>query len=207
MNDCTAYETGSKKRLCAQFCYEIIVPTSVFSLCSSRGLWVVLVLKHVDWCRITRASERVMWKYKEMSGEGLLRNTPVKSTVSPLKRNIKEAKGRKDFFFSSLSALFLSHFFFFPFQDEEEKKTRAGEQQRQKQVSVSGGTGVERWIRPGFGRVKWASAIKSRQAERQEPLSSELKANTEGQWRVHEGVEIVACVCVWGGAAGQCALA
>ena len=61
------------------------------------------------------------------------------------------------------------------------RKHKQGEQQRQKQVSVSRGTEVERWIRPGSGRVKWAPAIKSRQAKRQEPLSSELKANTEGQ--------------------------
>lgn len=69
------------------------------------------------------------------------------------------------------------------------RKQKQGEQRRQKQVSVSWGTRVERWIRPGFGRVKWAPAIKSRQAKRQELLSSELKADTEGQWRVQEGEE------------------
>lgn len=69
---------------------------------------------------------------------------------------------------------------FLSFQDEEERKTQAREQERQKKGSVSRVRGVERWIRPGFGRVKWVSAIKAQQAERQEPLSSERKDNTEG---------------------------
>lgn len=102
--------------------------------------------------------------------------------VSPLKQKMKEAITRQNeekHFSLSVSSLFIQ--LFLSFQDEEEKKTQAEEQWRQKQVSVSRGTRVERWIRPSFGRVKWASAIKSRQAKRQEPLSSELKANTEGQ--------------------------
>lgn len=100
-----------------------------------------------------------------------------KRTVRLLKSKIKEAEEEKHFPLSLRSLIPL----FFLFNTEEEKKTQAGEQRRQKQVSVSRGTGVERWIRPGFGRVKWAPAIKSQQAKRQEPLSSELKANTEGQ--------------------------
>lgn len=103
--------------------------------------------------------------------------------ASPLKRKMKErirrGERKRSIFSSSLSSLLIP--LFLSFHDEEERKTQAGERRRQKQVSVSRGTGVERWIRPGFGRVKWASAIKSRQAKHQEPLSSELKANTEGQ--------------------------
>lgn len=60
------------------------------------------------------------------------------------KAKIKDAGEEKHFplSFSPLIPLF------FLFNTEEEKKTQAREQWRQKQVSVSGGTGVERWIRP-----------------------------------------------------------
>lgn len=64
--------------------------------------------------------------------------------MRPLKREIKEAGEEKRFPLSLCSLIPL----FFLFNTEEEKKTQAGEQWRQKQVSVSGGTGVERWIRP-----------------------------------------------------------
>lgn len=78
---------------------------------------------------------------------------------------------------------------FSSFQNGERKKKNKQRNSGDKSRFLSAGTGVERWIRPGFGRVKWASAIKSRQAKRQEPLSSELKANTEGQRRVQERAE------------------
>lgn len=54
------------------------------------------------------------------------------------------------------------------------------------------------WIKPGFGKVKWALAIKSRQAKRQEPLSLELKAKAGGSegWGWGGGVyKILVCVC------------
>lgn len=44
------------------------------------------------------------------------------------------------------------------------------------------------WIKPGFGKVKWALAIKSRQAKRQEPLSLELKAKAGGNEGYRGGV-------------------
>lgn len=103
----------------------------------------------------------------------------VKYMVSDLKRKNEEAKEKKRFLSpasSAPTAHFLSNFFFL-FKMRRKRKHKQGNSGDKGRFLSAGAL---MWIKPGFGKVKWALAIKSRQAKRQEPLSLELKAKAGG---------------------------
>lgn len=84
-----------------------------------------------------------------------------------LKRKPKETKMEGIFFVSFPELPQLSFYSFFPKMKREGKQKRGNCADKSRLLSA----GVPRWIRPGFGKVKWALPIKSQQAKRQELLS------------------------------------
>lgn len=98
----------------------------------------------------------------------------VKYTVSSLERKIKDSitRGRRRKKAFSLSLLphpapYPPFFSFFSRLGGKEKHKQGNSGDKSMFLSA----GALRWIRPGFGKVKWDLAIKSLQAKHQEPLS------------------------------------
>lgn len=78
-------------------------------------------------------------------------------------------EGKKGIFFVPFPELPQCGFYSFFSQDEEKRKKQKRGNCADKSKFLS--AGAPGWIRPGFGKVKWALPIKSQQAKHQELLS------------------------------------